>query len=78
MEKLDLILKWIIIILGIVFIFVFLNFKTDGCNMCKYEEMDGIDVIEKYTEVCLQIETSHLNNDLVYTNLSLNQPSLPN
>lgn len=54
MSKVDLILNWIIILLGLVLVIVLFVIPKDHCDTCNFDGQTGKEWFEGYQKTCLQ------------------------
>ena len=54
MSKVDLILTWVIIILGIVMVVLLFVLPKDHCDTCNFDGLKGKQWFESYSSRCLQ------------------------
>lgn len=54
MSKIDLILTWVIIILGIVIVVLLFVLPKDHCDTCNFDGLKGKQWFESYSSRCLQ------------------------
>lgn len=53
MSKVDLVLNWLIIISSIILIITIITIPKDGCDMCKFGDMNGNEFFNNYSKKCL-------------------------
>ena len=71
MSKVDAILNWIIILLGIILIITLFVIPKDHCDTCNFNEKTGKEWFNGYEKKCLQKYSYGQNNPNVPTlNLS--------
>ncbi len=54
MLDLDLILKWIIILLGTALIITLILVPKDDCDVCNFDGLNGKEFFKEYEERCLK------------------------
>lgn len=54
MFKVDLILTWIIIILGLILAVMLFVIPKDNCDLCSFDGLNGKKWFESYSDKCLQ------------------------
>lgn len=70
--KLDTILTWVIILLGIVLVITIVGIPKDDCDVCNFDGQDGKEFFESYQERCLRDYSINNNNpNLPQLNITL-------
>lgn len=54
MSKVDLILTWIIIVLGLVIVVLLFVLPKEPCDTCNFDGLKGKQWFENYSDKCLQ------------------------
>ena len=71
MSKINTLLNWTIIILGIILIICIIILPKEDCDVCSFDGKNGGDWFESYSRKCLQKYTSFQGNPNIPTlNLS--------
>lgn len=53
-SNIDFILKWIIILLGLIIVILMLTLPKEDCEVCNFNGLNGAEYFGKYSEKCLK------------------------